>query len=64
MSNILTKLLEEKFGRLIFLPCVCFASIYASTAAKSYILNCLRTAANSVSEGHVWPQVVRRQAER
>jgi len=31
--------------QLIFLPCVCFASIYASTAAKSYILNYMWTAA-------------------
>ena len=36
--------------RLIFLPCVCFASIYASTAAKSYILNWVWTAANFIIE--------------
>jgi len=47
MLNILTNLLKKKHHhpdcyascRLIFLSCVCFASIYASTAAKSYILN-------------------------
>ena len=51
MSNILTNLLKEKFVRLIRLPCVCFASIYASTAAKSYILNYMWTAANFIIEG-------------
>ena len=38
-----------------FLPCVCFASIYASTAAKSYILNYMWTAVNFVIEGRVRP---------
>ena len=39
--------------RLIFLRCVCFASIYASTAAKSYILNYMWTAANFIIEGRM-----------
>jgi len=39
--------------RLIFLPCVCFASIYASTAAKCYILNYMWTVANFIIEGRV-----------
>jgi len=34
---------------LIFWPCVCFASIYASTAAKSYILNYMWTVANFIN---------------
>jgi len=51
MSNILKNLLKERFGRLIFLPCVCFASIDAATAAKSYILNYMWTAANFIIEG-------------
>ena len=55
MSNILTNLLKEKFVRLIFLPCVCFASIYASMAAKSYILNYMWTAANFIIEGRMRP---------
>ena len=46
--------------RVIFLPCVCFASIYASTTAKSYILNYMRTAANFIIEGHMRPYVVHR----
>jgi len=37
--------------RLIFLPCVCFASIYASTAARSYIVNYMRIAANFITKG-------------
>ena len=48
---------------ILFLPCVCFASIYASTAAKSYILNCVWTAANFIyRRPHVAvrPQVVHR----
>jgi len=61
MSNILTKLLKEKFGWLIFLPCVYFASIYASTAAKSYILNYMWVAANFIIEGRR-PQVVHRSS--
>ena len=40
---------------ILFLPCVCFASIHASTAAKSYILNCVWTAANFIIEGRMWP---------
>jgi len=40
---------------LIFLLCVCFASIYASTAAKSYILDYMRTAANFIIEGRMGP---------
>jgi len=59
MSNILTNLLKKKHHhpdcyasyRLIFLPCVCFASICASTAAKSHILNHMWTAANFIIEG-------------
>ena len=52
MSNILTNLLKETSpSRLIILPCVCFASIYASTAAKSFILNYIWTAANFIVEG-------------
>jgi len=51
MSTILTNLLKEKFGRLIFLPCVCFASIHASTAAKSYILNYMWTVPKFIIEG-------------
>ena len=46
--------------RLIFLPCVCFVSIYATTAVKSYILNYMWTAANFTIEGRVRPQVVHR----
>jgi len=46
--------------RLIFLPCVCFASIYASTAAKSYVSNHSWTAANFSIEGYMRPQVVHR----
>ena len=38
---------------LIFLLCVCFASIYVSTAAKSYILNHMWTAANFIIEGRM-----------
>jgi len=38
--------------------CVCFASIHASTAAKSYILNFMWTAANFIVEGRMRPQVV------
>jgi len=38
---------------LIFLPYVWFASIYASTAAKSYILNYMWTAANFIIEGRM-----------
>jgi len=49
--------------RLIFLPCVCFASIYASTAAKSYILNYMWTAANFIIEGRVRPEVVHRWSQ-
>jgi len=41
--------------RLIFLPYVCFASIHASTAAKSYILNYMWTAANFIIEGRMRP---------
>jgi len=41
--------------RLIFLPCTCFASIYASTAAKSYILIYMWTAANFIIEGRMRP---------
>jgi len=37
--------------QLIFLPCVCLASIYVSTAAKSYLLNYMWTAANFIIEG-------------
>jgi len=37
--------------RLIFLPCVCFASIYASTAVKSYILSYMWTAENFIIKG-------------
>ena len=37
--------------RLIFFPCVCFASICASTTAKSYMLDYMRTAANFIIEG-------------
>jgi len=36
--------------QLIFLPCDYFASIYNSTAVKSYILNYMWTAANSISK--------------
>jgi len=36
---------------LIFLPCICFVSVYASTAAKSYILNYMWTAANFIIKG-------------
>jgi len=46
--------------RLIFLPYVCFASIYASTAAKSYVSNHSWTAANFSIEGYMRPQVVHR----
>jgi len=46
--------------QLIFLPCVCFASICASTAAKTCILNYMRMATNFIVEGRVWLQVVRR----
>jgi len=42
-------------SRRIFLPCVCFASVYASTAAKSYILNYMWTAANFIIEGRMRP---------
>ena len=38
--------------RLIFLP-FCFASMYASTAAKSYILSYMWTAANFIIEGRM-----------
>jgi len=48
MLNILTNLLKEKFAKHRY---VCFASIYASTAAKSYILNYMWTAANFIIEG-------------
>jgi len=59
MSNILTNLLNEKFAKhrsnqllpWSWLPCVCFPSIYASSAAKSYILNYMWTAANFIIEG-------------
>jgi len=37
--------------RLIFLPCVCSASVHAITAAKSYLLNYMWTAANFIIEG-------------
>ena len=37
--------------RLIFLPCVCLATIFASTVSKSYILNYMWTAANFIIEG-------------
>jgi len=59
MSNILTNLLKEVWStdscRLIFLPCVCFASMYARTAAKSYILNYMWTATNFIIEGRMRP---------
>jgi len=42
-------------GRPIFLPCVCFASIYASTVAKSYTLDYMWTAANFIIEGRMRP---------
>ena len=45
---------------LIFLPCICFASVCAITAAKSYILNYMWMAANFIMEGLMWPQVVHR----
>jgi len=59
MSNILTIYYKKHHHpdcyvscRLIFLPCLYFASIYASTAAKSYILNYMWMAANFIIEGH------------
>jgi len=39
--------------RLIFLLCVCFASIYASTTTKSYILNYMWMAANFIIAGRM-----------
>jgi len=42
--------------RLIFLPCVCFTSIYASTAAKSYISNHMWTATNFIIKGRMRPR--------
>jgi len=41
---------------LIFLPYVCFASTYASMAAKSYIFNHMWMAANFIIEGHMLDQ--------
>jgi len=43
--------------RLIFLPCICFASRCASTAAKSYILNYMWTAANFIIESGCVPLI-------
>ena len=38
-----------------FLPCVCFASMYASTAAKSYVSNYMWTAANFIIADRMRP---------
>jgi len=62
-QTFFTNLLKEKFAKhrsnrwlpWYCFPCVCFASIYTSTAAKSYILNYMWTAANFVIEGRMRP---------
>jgi len=65
MSNILTNSLKKKHHhpdcysscRLMFSPCVCFASICANTAAKSYILNYMPQISLSKAAGcgvHRW----------
>jgi len=57
-SNIIFSYLAFVF--LLFLPCICFAWIYASPADKSYISNYMWTAANFIIEGRIRPQVVHR----
>jgi len=56
MSNILTNFQRNYASRrLIFLTCVCSASIYATTTAKSYTLNYMWAAANFIIEGRMRP---------